>query len=376
MSTLFRGGMVVTWDERPATALVVEDGRVVSHVEQPCDEVVELDGRCVVPGFVDSHTHLVFGGDRSEEFEARMAGTPYAAGGIRTTVAATRAAATADLTASAQRLAAEALRSGTTTIEVKSGYGLTVADEVRLLQIARTVTPHTTFLGAHVPEGEANAYTDLVAGEMLEACAPFATAVDAFCEEGAFDVDQCWQVLMAGKDRGLGLHLHANQLRPGPGVRLAAELGALSADHCTHVSPADIGALRDAGVAAVLVPAAEFSTRSPYAPARALLAAGVTVALATDCNPGTAFTTSMPFVIALAVRELGLTPQQALYAATAGGARALGIDAGHLRVGAPADLVVLDAPSPTHLAYRPGVDLVHSVRREGNLVPGSRVLAG
>ena len=368
MATLFRGGSFVTWAGEPAQALVIEDGIVVSHVEGPADEVVELDGRCVIPGFVDSHTHLVFGGDRSGEFEARMSGIPYAAGGIRTTVEATRAASTEELTTRAQRLADEALRSGTTTVEVKSGYGLTVEHERRLLEVARHITPHTTFLGAHVPEGEPNAYTDLVAGEMLTACAPLATAVDAFCEEGAFDVDQCWQVLMAGKDHGLGLHLHANQLRPGPGVQLAAELGALSADHCTFVSDADITSLRDAGVTAVLVPAAEFSTRSPYAPARRLLQAGVTVALATDCNPGTSFTTSMPFVIALAVRELAMTPQEALSAATLGGARALGADAGHLRIGAAADLVVLDAPSPTHLAYRPGVDLVAQVWRRGQRV--------
>jgi imidazolonepropionase len=346
--------------------VVIEDGRVVSHVEGPADEVVELDGRCLVPGFVDSHTHLVFGGDRVAEFEARMAGIPYAAGGIRTTVAATRAATTAELAQRAGRLAAEALRTGTTTIEVKSGYGLTVDDERRLLEVARGLTPHTTFLGAHVPDGDD--YVELVTGPMLEACAPLATAVDAFCEEGAFDVDECRTVLTAGAGRGLGLHLHANQLRPGPGVQLAAELGALSADHCTHVTAADIGALRDARVTAVLVPAAEFSTRSPYAPARQLLDAGVTVALATDCNPGTSFTTAMPFVIALAVRELHLSPEEALRAATVGGARALGIDAGHLRVGAPADLVVLDAPSPAHLAYRPGVDLVDQVWRNGQRV--------
>jgi imidazolonepropionase len=364
-STLFRGGPVVTWGE-PATALVVEGGVVVGHEEAPADEVVELDGRCVVPGFVDSHTHLVFGGDRAEEFESRMAGIPYAAGGIRTTVAATRAATLEELRTRAQALAEEALRSGTTTIEVKSGYGLTVDDERRLLEVASSLTPHTTFLGAHVPDGDG--YVDLVTGPMLDACAPLATAVDAFCEEGAFDGDECRRVLRAGQDRGLALHLHANQLRPGPGVQLAAELGALSADHCTHVTDDDIGALRDAAVTAVLVPAAEFSTRSPYAPARRLLDAGVAVALATDCNPGTSFTTSMPFVVALAVRELGMTPSEALRAATAGGARALGIDAGHLRVGAAADLVVLEAPSPTHLAYRPGVDLVAQVWRGGQRV--------
>ncbi|MCU1601927.1 MAG: imidazolonepropionase [Frankiales bacterium] len=367
-STLFRGGSITTWADEPATALVLEDGLVVSHDEQPCDEVVELDGRCVVPGFVDSHTHLVFGGDRTAEFESRMAGIPYAAGGIRTTVAATRAASTEELASRARRLADECLRSGTTTIEVKSGYGLTVEDERRLLEVARGITSHTTFLGAHVPDGDG--YVDLVTGPMLDACAPLATAVDAFCEEGAFDVDQCREVLSAGRARGLAVHLHANQLRPGGGVRLAAELGALSADHCTHVSDEDITAMRDARVAAVLVPAAEFSTRSPYAPARRLLDAAVTVALATDCNPGTSFTTSMPFVIALAVRELRLTPLEALRAATLGGATALAVDAGHLRVGAHADLVVLDAPSPAHLAYRPGVDLVAQVWRGGTLVSG------
>ncbi|MCW2601600.1 MAG: imidazolonepropionase [Frankiales bacterium] len=370
-STLFRGGSFVTWADEPVEALVVEDGRVAwtgTAASAPAtDEVLHLSGRCVLPGFVDSHTHLVFGGDRAEEFEARITGTAYAAGGIRTTVAATRAASTQELLARAQRLAHEALRSGTTTLEVKSGYGLTVEDERRCLEVARAITPHATFLGAHVaPDGDAAVYTSLVAGEMLDACAPLATAVDAFCEEGAFDVDQCREVLSAGKERGLGVHVHANQLRPGPGVQLAAELGALSADHCTHLSEADIQTLRDADVVATLVPGAEFSTRSPYAPARRLLDAGVLVALATDCNPGTSFTTSIPFVIALACRELGMTPQEAVLAATLGGATALGQDdIGHLRVGARADLVVLEAPSPTWLAYRPGVDLVHSVFKDG-----------
>lgn len=366
-ATLFRGGNFVTWSSEPVTALVVAGGVVVAHQEAAADEVVELDGRCVIPGFVDSHTHLVFGGDRAGEFEARMAGKPYAAGGIRTTVAATRAASHSVLATAAHRLAAEALRSGTTTLEVKSGYGLTVEDETRLLHVAREVTPHTTFLGAHVvPDGDPQAYTDLVCGAMLDACAPIATAIDVFCEAGAFDEDQSRQVLQAGVARGLAAHVHACQLGPGPGIQLAAEVSALSADHCTHASAQDITALREAGVVAVLVPAAEFSTRSPYAPARQLLDAGVMVALATDCNPGTSYTTSMPFVIALAVRELRMTPTEALHAATAGGARALGQpDIGHLGVGARADLVVLDAPSPTHLAYRPGVDLVHSVWREG-----------
>jgi imidazolonepropionase len=357
-------GLLVSWDERPADALVIEDGRVAwlgdSAGAPAADQRIDASGQCVLPGFVDCHTHLVFGGDRAEEFEARMAGAPYAAGGIRSTVAATRAADDATLHRRAARLAAEAQRTGTTTIEIKSGYGLTVDDERRLLEVARAITPHTTFLGAHVPDGEG--YVDLVTGPMLDACAPLATGVDAFCEEGAFDVDECRQVLSAGIARGLTAHVHANQLGPGAGVQLAAELGAASADHCTHLTDADVTALRDADVTAVLVPAAEFSTRSPYAPARRLLDAGVTVALATDCNPGTSYTTSMPFVIALACRELGMTPLQAVRAATLGGASALRQDdIGHLRVGARGDLVILDAPSPTHLAYRPGVDLVDVV---------------
>lgn len=372
-------GSLVTWDDeqpvRRDAALVVDDGRVAwvgsSAVTPVADERLDAQGGTVLPGFVDSHTHLVFGGDRVEEFEARLAGLPYAAGGIRTTVAATRATPSPQLRVRATRLAAEALRSGTTTLEVKSGYGLTIEDELRCLEVAATLTQHRTFLGAHVtPEGAtASSYVDLVTGPMLDAVAGVATAIDAFCEDGAFDVDQCREVLSAGAARGLDIHVHANQLGPGGGVQLAAELGAASADHCTHVSDDDVTALRDGEVVAVLVPAAEFSTGSPYAPGRRLLDAGVLVALATDCNPGTSYTTSMPFVIALACREMGLTPLEALRAATAGGAAALRRDdIGHLRVGASADLVVLDAPTPAHLAYRPGVDLVRTVLRAGEVV--------
>lgn len=381
MTSLLVGGIgtLVTWDpERPVrhdAAMVIDKGHVAwvgsSAVTPLADERLDVEGATVVPGFVDSHTHLVFGGDRAEEFASRLAGKPYTAGGIATTVAATRELPTPQLRVRATRLVAEALRSGTTTLEIKSGYGLTVADELRSLEVAATLTPHRTFLGAHVvPEGtDAASYVDLVTGPMLDAVAGVATAIDAFCEAGAFDEEQCRRVLVAGAARGLAVHVHANQLQHGPGVQLAASLGALSADHCTHVTDDDVTALRDAGVVAVLVPAAEFSTRSPYAPARRLLDAGVTVALATDCNPGTSYTTSMPFVIALACRELGLTPLEALDAATAGGAAALAqADVGHLRVGARADLVVLDAPSYVHLAYRPGVDLVRTVIRRGEMV--------
>jgi len=372
-------GCLVTWEpDQPVlgdAALVADGGRVAwigPAADAPAaDERLDAAVGCVLPGFVDAHTHLVFGGDRAEEFEARLAGRPYAAGGIRTTVAATRAAPTAVLLDRARRLAAEALASGTTTVEVKSGYGLCVEEERRCLEVAAQLTPHVTFLGAHVvPEGrQAGEYAAEVAGPMLAAVADLATGIDAFCEEGAFDADQCRTVLAAGAARGLDVHLHANQLGPGPGVQLAAELGAASADHCTHVDDRDIAGLRDAGVVAVLVPAVEFSTRSPYAPARRLLDAGVTVALATDCNPGTSYTTSMTFVIALACRELGMTPLEAVRAATEGGAAALRTtEVGHLRVGSRADLVVLDAPSPTHLAYRPGVDLVRTVIRGGEVV--------
>ncbi len=381
MSSLLldRIGTLVTWDTdqpvRRDAALVVDGGIVTwtgpAAAAPPADDRLDVDGGCVIPGFVDAHTHLVFGGDRAAEFESRLTGLAYTAGGIRSTVAATRAASTPDLLRGTRRLAAEALRSGTTTIEIKSGYGLTVADELRCLQVAAEVTPHRTFLGAHVvPEMcTAEAYLDLVRGPMLDAVAGLATGVDAFCEQGAFDAEQCRAVLTAGAARGLAVHVHANQLGPGPGAQLAASLGAASADHCTHLSPDDITALRDAGVVAVLVPAAEFSTGSAYAPARALLDAGVQVALASDCNPGTSYTTSMPFVIALACRELAMTPLEALRAATLGGAAALRTSSiGQLGVGAQADLVVLDAPSAVHLAYRPGVDLVRAVLRGGERV--------
>lgn len=365
-------------------ALVLEGDRVawVGTAEEArsaalaADVQVDAGGRAVVPGFVDSHAHLVFAGDRSAEFTARMAGERYAAGGIRTTVAATRAATDEALLAGAGRLVTEMLRQGTTTVEIKSGYGLTVRDEARSLAVARRLTEETTYLGAHVvpdgPDGAAGdpaAYVDLVTGPMLEACAPHARWIDVFCETGAFDVDQARAVLAAGAAAGLGGRLHANQLGPGPGVRLACELGLVAVDHCTYLDDADVAALAGSGTTATLLPGVEFSTRQPYPDARRLLDAGVHVALASDCNPGSSFTSSLPFCIALAVREMGMTPTEAVLAATRGGARALDRDdVGRLVPGARADLVLLDAPRHAHLAYRPGVPLVAGVWQRGRPV--------
>ncbi len=306
------------------------DGVVVATGEgaaPAADERIDAAGRCVLPGFVDSHSHLVFAGDRADEFAARMAGQPYSAGGIRTTVEATRAASDDDLLAGARRLRDEAARSGTTTIEIKSGYGLTPTDEARCLQVASQLTSETTFLGAHVVppefEGRADDYVAEVCGPMLAACAPHARWIDAFCEEGAFDADQSRTVLEAGRAAGLGLRLHANQLGAGPGVQLAVELGCASADHCTHLTDADVEALAGSPTVATFLPATDFSTRQPYPDARRVLDAGATVALAVNCNPGSSHTTSMPFVLALAVRDLHMTIDEAIWSATAGGAAAL-----------------------------------------------------
>lgn len=366
-------------------AIVLDGGRVawVGPAERSpgspgsvgADRRIDVAGAAVVPGFVDAHAHLIFAGDRAAEFAARMTGTPYSAGGIRTTVAATRAASDEELRANAARLVAEMRRQGTTTVEIKSGYGLTTHDEARALVVAADLTAETTYLGAHVvaPEfaerGDVAGYVDLVIGAMLDACAPHARWVDVFCERGAFDADAARAVLSAGMARGLLPRVHANQLGPGPGVQLAAELGAASADHCTHLDDADVTALADAGVVATLLPGAELSTRSPYPDARRLLDAGVCVALATDCNPGSSYTSSMPLCIALGVIAMRMSPAEALWSATAGGARSLRrTDIGALTVGAAGDLAILDAPSFVHLAYRPGVPLVRQVMQRGELV--------
>jgi len=355
-------------------ALVIAGDRVVwtgpAAQAPPADDFIDAAGRAVLPGFVDSHAHLVFAGERSAEFAARMAGRPYEAGGIRTTVAATRAATDAELRAGLRRLTGEMLRQGTTTFECKSGYGLTLDDEARSVALAAEFTSEVTFLGAHVvpPEFAADpaGYVDLVRGPMLSACAARSRWVDVFCERGAFGADEARAVLTAGMARGLLPRIHANQLGPGPGIRLAAELGAASADHCTFVTDADVTDLASSGTVATLLPGAEFSTRQPYPDARRLLDAGVTVALATDCNPGTSYTTSMAFCVALAVRDMRMTTEEAVWSATAGGARALRrADVGYLAPGARADLVMLNAPTHAHLAYRPGVPLTHAVYQSG-----------
>ncbi|MFD7442398.1 imidazolonepropionase [Streptomyces sp. NPDC059909] len=356
-------------------AALLLDGETVAWVGRAADapqadESYDAGGRAVVPGFVDSHSHLVFAGDRTQEFNARMSGRAYSAGGIRTTVAATRAATDEELEANLVRYLDEALRQGTTTFETKSGYGLTVEDEARALRIAARHTDEVTYLGAHVVSPDyaedPAAYVALVTGEMLDACAPHARWVDVFCEKGAFDGDQARAVLTAGMAKGLTPRVHANQLTYGPGVQLAVELDAASADHCTHLTQQDVDALASGNTVATLLPGAEFSTRAEWPDARRLLDAGVTVALSTDCNPGSSFTSSMPFCIALAVRDMGMTPDEALWSATAGGAAALRrTDIGRIAPGTRADLALLDAPSHVHLAYRPGVPLVTEVWRRG-----------
>lgn len=336
------------------------------------DSMTSAQSACVIPGFVDSHSHTVFGGDRTAEFEARMAGQRYAAGGIRSTVQATRRATDDELRSRLAALMTEFHAQGTTTVEIKSGYGLTIEDERRIVRLAGEVTDEVTFLGAHVVPVEyaedAAGYVALVAGPMLEACAPGAKWIDVFCETGAFDAAAARQILTAGARHGLGIRVHANQLGFGPGVQLAVELGAASVDHCTFLSDDDIAALAGSTTVATLLPGVEFSTRQPYPDARRLAAAGVTIALASDCNPGSSFTSSMPFCIAVAVRDMWMTPAAALWSATAGGAAALRrTDIGRIAVGARADLAQLGAPSYVHLAYRPGVPLVTRTWKDGRL---------
>ena len=370
-------GLLATEEADLANAAIVVDNGLIAWIgaasaAPAADSRIDAEGMCVIPGFVDSHSHLIFAGDRTAEFEARVSGQKYAAGGIRSTVAATRAATDEQLLANANRLAAEMRRGGTTTFEIKSGYGLTVVDEARSLELAKQLTPETTYLGAHVVPVEyaddPAGYVELVTGPMLDAAAPHARWIDVFCGTGAFDVDQARAILTAGRDRGLELRMHAAQLGESGGVQLGVELGAASIDHCTFLSDADVDALAAGTTVATLLPGAEFSTRQPYPSARRLLDAGVTVALACDCNPGSSYTTSMSFCIAIAVREMGMTPREAMRAATSGGAAALQrSDIGEIAVGKRADFAFLNAPSYVHLAYRPGVPLVEKTYSGGTL---------
>jgi imidazolonepropionase len=356
-----------------AAALVIEDGRVAwigpASRAPSADVRVDVEGRAVLPGWVDTHTHLVFAGDRSAEFEARMSGRRYTAGGIATTMTATRAASEQELIANAARLRREAEQQGTTFLEAKTGYGLDVASELRSARAAAEVADVVTFLGAHVvpPGVDRRDYLDLVTGPMLAVVAPLASFIDVFCERGAFDIEESREVLLAGRAAGLGVRVHGNQLGHSGGVALAVELGAASVDHCNALSDADVAALADSDTIATLLPACDLSTREPLAPGRRLLDAGAAVALASNCNPGSSYTTSMAFCVATAVLQMRLSVAEALWAATRVAARSVGLEheIGLLRVGARADVQVLDAPSVAHLAYRPGVPLTSAVWRGG-----------
>lgn len=382
-----------------ADAAVVLEGERVAWIgpspDAPsADNRYDAGGRACLPGWVDSHTHLVFAGDRTAEFEARMAGQSYAAGGISVTVEATRRATDEALGALVSQRAAEAAAGGTTYLETKTGYGLDVAEEARSARIAAATADEVTFLGAHlVPQGWASEdYVRLVTGPMLDAVRRYVQWADVFCETGAFTPDESREVLRACRDAGLGLRVHGNQLGPGEGVRLAVEMGAASVDHVNHLEQRDVDALAGSwsggsgsrGTVATCLPACDLSTRQPLAPARRLLEAGVPVALASNCNPGTSYTTSMAFCVATAVLQMGLTVHEAVRAATYGGALALHRDrntddgdspagsaslaVGSLAVGHRADLQLLDAPSATHLAYRPGMQLTHAVWRRGQRI--------
>jgi imidazolonepropionase len=357
--------------------VVIEAGKISfvgpSSSAPATDEKIDAQGMGVIPGFVDSHAHMIFAGDRAREFEARMNGEKYSAGGIKSTVERTRVASDKELERNMLSLIHEMTRSGITTFESKSGYGLSVKDEARSLAIASKHTEETTFLGAHVVPadyaGKADEYVALVTGEMLDASAPHAKWVDVFCDVGAFDVDQSREVLKAGIAKGLFPRIHANQLAAGGGVQLAVELDCASADHCTHLSASDIEALAGSNTVATLLPGAEFSTRAIYPDVKKLFDAGVSVAIATDCNPGSSFTTSMSFCMAVAIRDMGFSPEQALWSSTMGGARALRRkDVGALSAGMRADLSILSAPSFRHLGYRPGVDQIQQVLKDGQTI--------
>lgn len=344
-------------------ALVIENGKVQwvgeNKLAPTADNLIDADGGVVTPGFVDSHTHAVFAGDRSKDYVARMAGVKYATGGIKTTVAATRSATLEELKTHTKKLLGKCKSHGTTTIEIKSGYGLDLESEVKILQVAQSFTEETTFLGAHVIpaeyENNRDGYINLVKGEMLDAVLPHAKWIDVFCDQGAFTVDEAREILKTGIAKGLLGRIHGNQLGDTGGAELAIELNLASVDHATVVSEKTIEALANSEVVTTFLPGAEFFTKSNYPNVKRYFELGAKVALATDCNPGSSFLTSMPVVMSLAIREMGFTPEQALYAATMGGAAALKrSDIGHLQVGANADLTIWSAPTYEHIPYRFG----------------------
>lgn len=373
-------------------AAILIDGQDIAWIGEAgqapeADTVIDAGQRAALPGWVDSHSHLVFAGDRSREFVARMAGQDYAAGGIAVTTKATRATTDYDLTRLVMGRAAEALAGGTTYLETKTGYGLNVEEEARHARIASAVVDQVTFLGAHLVPADMDAqeYTDLVCGEMLERVLSFVQFADVFCERGAFNEAQSRQVLAAAKDAGLGLRVHGNQLGPGPGTKLAVEFGAASVDHVNFLDEQDVAALAGswadwdaqsrtgtAGTVATCLPACDLSTRMPFAPGRELIDAGVQIALASNCNPGTSYTSSMAFCVSTAVLQMHLSIEEAIVAATYGGALALGVQdrVGSLEVGKRADIQLLNAPSVAHLAYRPGMNLSGPVFRAGELASG------
>jgi imidazolonepropionase len=288
-----------------------------------------------------------------------MSGQKYATGGIKTTVAATRAATEDDLISHTKDLLRKCQSHGTTTVEIKSGYGLDVDTELKILKVAKTFTDETTFLGAHVIpaeyENNREGYIQLVKNEMLDVVTPYAKWIDVFCDSGAFSVDEAREILQSGIAKGLKGRIHGNQLGDTGGAELAIEMNLASIDHATHVSNDTIAALAESNVVTTFLPGAEFFTKSSYPKVNLYFELGAKVALATDCNPGSSYLTSMPIVMSLAIREMGFTPAQALYAATAGGAAALQrSDIGHLQPGAKADLVIWQAPTFEHIAYRMG----------------------
>jgi imidazolonepropionase len=368
-------------------ALVARDGRVSwagPQADLPSveftDPVREVDARgaVVVPGFVDAHTHLVWAGTRREEFVARLAGESYDGGGIRTTVSATREATDAVLLALALARAASAMATGTTTMEIKTGYGLTPAEELRHLDVIAALSAslslqvEPTYLGAHVvPAGaEPEAYVAEVIDTIPAAAAHGARWVDVFCDEGVFTVDQARRILLAGAEQGLGLRLHAEEIAHTGAAGLAAELGCASADHLEHVTPQDAAAMAQAGVVGVLLPTVTLSLRTfAFGQYAVLREAGVELAIATDCNPGTSWCESMPYAIQLACLVYGMPVGDALRAATRGGAAALRRDdVGHLGVGARADFAILATDHEADLVAHLGGDAVTATYSAGERV--------